>query len=441
MKKIIFLLLIAVFDLFEGSAQTKQDSIVNVLMQQQKWFDVRDYLTQNKDSISEVFYLSAKSVLDSYSNSPDSAIMNIGTLLNLHKLDGNASLSFALLMVNNLAQIQKYNEAIDLLNDILRQVGGALPKSNIDNLNFWMSSLEFYKNYPYRVVLNEQSPTETDFEMLQNDGLGLEGKANGVKLQFIFDTGSSFNRISKETANRIGIHTYLPDTVCTNSRIRVLKGIIDSVEIGNVAIYNCPVDVSFEKQNLPINQITQENKERIINYMDSSSYKNIIGISTLKLLGIINVDFIKKKLSFEEVKSTTQYSGNLFIINNSPYLYTTLNSHPFISLFDTGSKGTFLNKEYYDRNKEHFDLKDEQLYKISAYGYDTLAIMEYKKLNDMKLNTNNHQFNLTNVMVAIKAPFIYAPDAPVPDGIIGNDFFKMLKSMRLDFKNMCFTFE
>lgn len=425
---------------FSGiSAQTKQDFIISNLAQQQKWFEVRDYFSQNKDSISITNNLGTKSYLDTYFNNPESAITNIGILLNQYSKEIDM-FNYGLLLIKNLAEVQKYDEAINLLNDILEQVGSALPKAYFDDLNLWKASLEFYKKHPYRVVFDERNSSETDFE-LRDTGISLDSKVNGVELPILFDTGFSSSRISKETADKIGIHTYFPDTIYANSRIRLLKGIIDSIEIGNVKIYNCPIDVSFEKRDFSKNEITQDNKERVLNYIDSSSNINVIGLSTLKLIDIINLDFLKRKLSFKEAKSATQTPANLFIINNSPFLYTTLNNQPFVSVFDIGAEGTFLNKEYYDKNKEYFNLKDEQLYKITAYGFDTLATIEYKKLDDIVLNTHNRHYNLTNAMVGIKTPFMYVPDVPVPDGIIGNDFLKLLKSMRLDFKNMCLTFE
>jgi hypothetical protein len=423
------------------SAQTKQDSIVNSLMQQQKWFDVRDYLSQNKDSISEMYYLATKSVVDTYFNKPDSAIMNMGILLNQYSKElGGSTFHYAMLMVKNLAEVQKYDEAINLLNDILRQVGNALPKSYNDNLNSWVSSLEFYKNYPYRVVFNENGPLKTDFEM-QKEGIGLESKANGVKLKIAFDTGSSLNRISKETADRIGVHSYLPDTVYTNPQTKVLKGIIDSIEIGNIKIYNCQVDVTFEKPDLPISQMTPEEKEKFSNSIDSAENANFIGISTMKLIGIIDIDFFNKKISFEQSNSQNQQPSNIFRIDNILYFRTTLNNQPFTSIFDTGnSLGTFIYKDYYDRYKEHFSLKDDQEHEILIYLPD-FGRIKYKKLNDIELNSCNQLYNLTNVMVALNRPLFYLPDYPVPDGIIGVDFVKLLKSMRLDFKNMCITFE
>ena len=437
-RKIIFMSLLILTINFSGIlAQTKQESIVNSLMQQQKWFDVRDYLSQNGDSISRMYYLATKSVLDTYFNKPDSAIMNIGTLLNEYSKEiGDGSLSYAILMIKNLAEIQKYDEAINLTNSILEQLGDALPQSYIDNLNSWILSLEFYKKHPYEVVFNEKTPSEINFEMLQQEGISFESIANGVKLQIAFDTGTSLNRISKETADKIGVHTYLIDTTYTNPQTRVLKGIIDSIEIGNIKIYNCQVDVVFEKPDLP-SQLSQDKKENFSN--DSIP---LIGISTMKLLGIINVDFFNKKISFEQSDYLSKQPSNIFIIDNLLYLQTTLNNQPFISKFDTGnSLGTFMHDDYYDRNKKYFSLKDGQEHEVLIYYQDALDTIKYKKLNDIVLNSYDQHYNLANAMVSQNRPFIYTPDHLVPDGIIGVDFLKLLKSMKLDFNNMCITFE
>jgi hypothetical protein len=435
--------LILIINFLGISAQTKQDLMVNSLIQQQKWFDVRDYLSQNKDSISEMHYLATKSVLDTYFNKPDSALMNIGILLNQYSKElGDGTFNYAVLMVKNLAEVQKYDEAINLIKDILRQVGNALPKSHIDSFNAWISSLEFYKNYPYRVVFNENGPLKTDFEMLKREGIALESKANGVELKIIFDTGSSLNRISKETADRIGIHTYLPDTILTNQNIKILKGIIDSIEISNIKIYNCQVDVAFEKPDLPINQMTPDEKGNFLSILDSLPNISIIGISTMKLIGIIDIDFFNKKISFEQSNFQNQQPSNIFIIDNLLYLHTTLSNQPFISKFDTGnSLGTFIHKDYYDRYKGDFSLEDDQEHEILIYYQDAFDTVKYKKLNDIVLNSYNQYYKLTNAMVSLNRPFVYTPDYPVPDGIIGVDFVKLLKSMRLDFKNMCITFE
>jgi hypothetical protein len=441
MKKNVILFVFVVFNSFWMFSQTKEDSVLNSLMQQQKWFDVRDYLSQHKDSISEMYYFATKSVLDTYLNKPDSAIMNIGILLAKYSKEiGGGSFNYAILLAKNFIEVQKYDEAINLLKDLLRQVGDALPKVYIDNFNSWISSCEFYKNHPLRVIFNENGPSETDFKM-QLVGLSLESKINGVRLQTLLDTGYSSNRMSKETADRIGIHTYLSDTILTDQNLKILKGVIDSVEIENIIIYNCPVDVTIGRPDITINQ---EMKEKIFSVVDSaySNYNNlIVGISTMKLIEIINVNFLNKKISFEQSNSSNQQPSNIFIIDNLLYLYTTLNNQPFVSVFDTGySVGTFLNKEYYDNNKMHFNTKDEVLHEIRSYYADALDTIEYKNLYNIELKSYNQNLNLTNAMVAINRPFIF-PNYPTLGGIIGNDFLKMLKTMKLDFKNMCIIFE
>jgi len=112
------------------------------------------------------------------------------------------------------------------------------------------------------------------------------------------------------------------------------------------------------------------------------------------------------------------------------------------SMFDTGnSVGMFLNKEYFNKYKEYFNFKDTQEHEIHVYTQDRLDTIIYKKLNNIMLKSYNNQFTLPNVMVNMSKPFEYSPGYLVPDGIIGNDFLKMLRSIRFDFYNMCISFE
>jgi len=436
---IVLLLITNALNIF---CQTKQDLIINTLMQQGRWFDVRDYFSLNKDSISEIYYLAAKSSLYTYFNKPDSANMNIEILLNSHKLEDNSSFNFAILMMKNFIETQRYNEAIGLINDILTHFGNVLPKSHKEALNSWVSICNLYKNNPYKVKYkyNENNLLITIFE-LPLVGIGVDCKINGVKEKTLLDTGTSLNRISKEVADQIGIHTYLPDTIITTPGVKVLKGIIDSVEIGNVKIYNCPVDITLGKPDFALNS---EKKKRLFSFIDSvyNNYNFILGISTMKLFGIINFDFLNRTISFEQNAKEKQQPSNMFIIDNLLYLNTTLNNQPFTSMFDTGySSGTFLNKEYYNKYKEYYNLKDDQQQEMHTYMQDRLDTLIYEKLNNVLLKSYNNSFTLKNVMVNLSKPFEYSSGYPVPDGIIGNDFLKMLKFMRLDFTNMCITFE
>lgn len=442
MKKIEILFLFLVINLLGLTAQTRQDSILNSLMQKGNWFEVRDYLSQNNDSISEMYYLATISLLDTYFNKPDSALMNTGILLNKYpkELDG-ATFSYGVLMMKTFVETQRYDEAIGLINDILTQTGNTLPKPYIDSFNSWLSMCDLYKNHPLKVVFDETEQSDADFT-LPIAGIGLEGKVNGVKGKILLDTGTSLSRISKEVADQIGIHTYLTDTVLTNPTVKVFKGIIDSLEIGNVKIYNCPVDITLDRPDIPL---SHEIKEEFFAHIDSlfDNYNNIIvGISTLKLTGIINFDFLKKKISFEQTATEYRQPSNMFIIDNTLYLYATLNNQPFTSMFDTGySVGTFLNKDYYDKNKGCFSLIDEKEYEINTYTQDRLDTLVYKKLNNVTLKSYNNNFTLPNAMVNMSKPIEYSIGYLVPDGIIGNDFLKELQSLKLDFKNMCITFE
>ena len=432
---VVFILLI---DSLGISAQTQHDSMLNTLMQQEKWFDVQVYLSQNRDSISEMYYLVAKSFLDTYFNRPESSLTHIGALLNKYSKELGGTFDFAILMMKNLAEVQKYDEAINILNEILRQTGDALPQEWKDNLNMALSGFESVKERPTQIIFSENDQSKIPFEM-QLAGIGVNSKVNGVDLQAIFDTGSSINRMSKETADRMGIHSYLPDTIYADN-VRFLRGIIDSIEIGNIKIYNLLANVALERPNLPV---SQEAKEIVFSFVDSALNNNVLlGIETIKKIDIINVDFINKYISFEEATSEIQQLGNIFIIDNRIYLQTLLNNQPFTSIFDTGySVGTFLNKDYYERYRAYFSFKDEQQHIDRSFYNDALDTIEYKNLNDIVLTNYNNRFNFSNVMVAINRPFTYTDNYPVLDGIIGNDFLKLLKNMRLDFKNMCITFE
>lgn len=440
MKKIFIIALALGSNLFGVSGQTKIDSELIELINSNQWFKVYDYSLNNKDSISEIFDLCAKSYCDTYFNRPESAMLNIGTLLNKYsnELGGNNVFNYTVLLVNNLAEAGKYNEAIAILKDIIKQAGNSLPKEIITSFNVMISLYEFNNNhFPAKHYTDNIIP-EYRFAM-EHAGISFEVMVNNRKMKALLDTGCSSNVISKDLADKIGISKYMTDTILTNSSIKTLKGMIDSVEINNIKIYNYPVDVLLEKPNL---SISKELEQGLFNYIDSvNNYDLLIGIPTLKLLGSVNIDFIEKKIVFGQVEPVRQQPSNLLLIDNLLYLNVKLNKQPFTAIYDTGySVGTFLNREYYDKHKQYFKLKEEKQYQINTYMAHGLDTLDYKMLDDIILSIPKKDLRIKNIMVSVNKPISYQ-GYPTPDGIIGTNFFNSLKRMRLDFDNMYMYFE
>lgn len=440
MKKIFIIVFALGINLFGVSGQTKIDSELIELINSNQWFKVYDYSLNNKDSISEIFDLCAKSYCDTYFNRPESAMLNIGTLLNKYsnELGGNNVFNYTVLLVNNLAEAGKYNEAIAILKDIIKQAGNSLPKEIITSFNARISLYEFNNNYLSAKHYTDNIISESRFAM-EHTGISFEVMVNNKRMKALLDTGCSSNVISKDLADEIGISKYMSDTILTNSSIKTLKGMIDSVEINNIKIYNYPVDVLLEKPNL---SISKELKEGLFNYIDSVNNNDLlIGIPTLKLLGSVNIDFIEKKIAFGQAEPARQQPSNLLLIDNLLYLNVKLNKQPFTAIYDTGySVGTFLNREYYDKHKQYFKLKEEKQYQINTYMAHGLDTLDYKVLDDIVLSIPTKDLYLKNIMVSINQPISY-PGYPTPDGIIGTNFFNSLKRMRLDFDHMYMYFE
>ncbi len=276
------------------------------LLQGGKWFESMDYYEYNKENIKEDLVLSSYNATTyKVLNKPEDAIEAYNLLL---KKYGNSIGSIGkLLFLTSLRgcykDVQDYKKVVAICDSIIyvyktdtSLASKEILDSAIDEVKEYKS---FYLNLPTITKINRKINRDISNQIsFQNDkyGLTFNSKLNGHEVTTLFDTGAEHLFMDKYMADRIGIKIISSDTVLMNGYLGSagMMGVLDSMEVANIALYNVPVFVNANKSSLSINKIEDEN---MIHIIDSAfnSFDVVLGMSAIKMLNSIEFDFEKKE--------------------------------------------------------------------------------------------------------------------------------------------------
>lgn len=275
----------------------------------------------------------------------------------------------------------------------------------------------------------------------------LLAKYNNIPLKTYLDTGAQlYCAMNNETAKQIGIKC---DTVeiskgLINERISTSKATIDSIEIGNIMLYNIPVEV-YEQDNLTSSVDSSANNfKEIVSYDSIYSCLTtpiVIGLPLMQLMGKLRVDNKNKSITFPTLPNKTSASKepNLYIYHDNLYIRLKVNEKEFIGCLDTGADIFMEIDTTFYKNYQSDILIDtvtaKTPYNIVLFHqshFDIPYMIPHKpilKFEDKQIPV------LRKRSVKIAPVMIWKVE--VFDGIVGYHLFKRLGTkVLLDFDNM-----
>ncbi len=305
----------------------------------------------------------------------------------------------------------------------------------------------------------ERTNTKEECLLKSDSELIIESDINGSSFNSLIDTGvQEYVLISSKTAKEIGLE-YSNETMEINGEAKnVGSGILDSLRIGNLKIYNIPVSViDFSlTNNLPDSLLQNKKFMGFLEKEKDRLRRPIIGLPLLLKIGKIQFDFTTNKVSFpERIESTEKFSfskPNMFYSQGKIHVKSDLNNILTTLTVDTGAGGSFvdLSNAFYQKHKENLPIREKRIdtkktINLTLHFHSVEPKTHYRYLKPpiflvippkrTSVRINEDQF----VEIGDATDYLTSKFARY-DGVLGYSFIKDWgKVVLFDFDNMIFS--
>ena len=296
------------------------------------------------------------------------------------------------------------------------------------------------------IKIDRSYSKDSVIKLYENDYIRFDAKYNGVEIETWFDTGCNhYFFISKSLADKIGVKVINKNQDSTQMlngvQIKAYEGVIDSIDLKSVKLYNIPVLVFSDKLTVSLNDTLFDDDERTKIEKIFTDKQILMGIPVMKLIGKIEFDWDQNTISFpgtREYKSENN-SSNIFLIDDRLFLNLKINGLSYSGFLDSGSND-FINMRYsfYEKNINHIEVMDSIAKQKSTYFSISWTGSSFNLPYDIVTNAKvyfrgesiNH--NIKDVLV-VDNPTIFNS----LDGFVGIRFLKRLTpGIIIDFNNM-----
>lgn len=454
MKKSIFILFLCTFSVLSIFAQRNYAQDLLDLLQQSKCLEARDLYTQYADKLplnDKTYNLVYKSQMALFFNKADSASIYLEDLIANHELAlglGVGPFYGKLLQTyDDTQQFEKgiklcdkaiayfnrnpFNLAPDFVQNEIHQVENAKSSFKKRNVNEPRRRVERIKNKNAIIKLKDSNYIRFD------------AMYNNIPVQTWFDTGvSTFLIVTKKLAEEIGVR--IVDTTQDSMKImngvpiKALAGIIDSIDLKSVKLYNVPVMIHEKYTPHLSDTLDPDTKLEIETAL--SDRQIIMGLPTMKMIGNIEFDWKNRTVCFPEStgKLGTNSSSNIFMTDNNLYQRLKVNGLNYVGHVDTGDDD-FVNMtfSFYEKNKIHIEIdsvtEKEPFNHYRGTGVFFNVPYEIVKGPKVYFNGKNINSNRRNVLITDGT----LSHLNTFDGTVGVDFFNHSgPKVIFDFDNM-----
>lgn len=450
-------LLVTLFFCFLSYAQAQRNyaqELVN-LLHQERYFEAKDFkkqhaeqLPQNDKALDLVYNIHMSLAF----NKPDSAIVYLEEFLgnpDYIPILGPMVAAYYPRLSGVYEDTQQYAKSIstaekyiDYLERNPYSLAQGLIKSETKDAQTRITLLkDKLENEPLRRIVRDSDVQ--DIKLKDSEYIRFDAQYNGHEIETFFDTGvSHFFFIEEDLANDIGVKIRPnQDTVqMLNGRsVKAVEGIIDSIDLKGVKLYNIPVAVFKEKflSNLPddLDPMLKADIEKAF----SKSRQIIMGLPTIKMIGKFEFDWKENilRLPTNQIADNENSDSNFLLLKNTPYLNLKINDCDFTGFFDTGNNQClYLTLPYLRSNINNIkiDMENvEQSFNVTTFNGFHPNIKRFKVINpQVYFNDKNFNGNLD-----VYATETIWPNMNVLDGEVGVKFVKNIGSKCiLDFNSM-----
>jgi predicted aspartyl protease len=321
------------------------------------------------------------------------------------------------IQADNYAKMYQYKQAADTYKKIVdkyaKQLGGALI--------LYQDMFRRYNALSNVAPLNVHIPRNTQIPTTQGRyGHSLvQVRSPKDSVSLIFDTGAGMSCVTQSIARRLGIRMLADSLIVggvSNNVEYMSIGVADTLYVGDIVYTNVVFGV-FEDEKLTFSEIDY-------------AINGVLGLPEIKALSSIKINKDNSIEIFAD--STTQKSNMMF--SGTQQIVVQANDTLLLWL-DTGSIGTVLSMNYYNKEKAAIDAVGE---------------LSTKEMGGMGGSNKFSVYTLRDFPIKIQTNTIILPEIPVFtqaisaiqyefDGILGQDVISQYDYMVLDFKNMHFS--
>jgi len=458
MKRVLVILFFLSSSLSFAQERNYAQELVDFLLQN-RCIEARELNVEHAGKIIEndrALNLLYNALMGRFFNKPDTFSYYIKDFFSNHdyKLQlGQPTNYYYWKLLKIYADNQQFEAGIELCDEIIE-----LFKRNPFNLD-----QEFVKNdiifaEKTKSILRERAINEpmikversysedSVIKLYENEYIRFDANYNGVQIETWFDTGCDYYFFTSESlADKIGvkvINKNQDSTLMMNGvQIKAYEGMIDSIDLKSVKLYNIPVIVISDKLTVDLNDASLKDYERTLFEKIFTDKQIVMGLPVMKLIGKIEFDWNRNTMSFPktgEYKSGNN-SSNIFLIDNKPFINLKINGLSYSGFLDSGSND-FINMRYsfYEKNINHIEVMDSiakqqsTFFSISWTG--SSFNMPYEIVTNAKVYFKGESIdhNIKDVLVVDNPTYF-----DYLDGFVGIRFLKRLTpGIILDFNNM-----
>lgn len=441
--------------------QSMEQELLNILTAG-KYFEAKDFYSDLRvkgNTLHPAIERYYKYEMANFLNKPDSAAIYLDELLNNYSIFGLSTFDFYYRLWKLYAEtLQDYRKALNACNRANYYIEKNPDGADEKTLREWSKFVGDWKNQTRRravePVIKVTRNNSVNTTPVINDSIGLlffeVGYNSNNRIKTMFDTGvQGYFLMDKSIAEKTGVrkhHIYDNDTVMTFNGVKTsgYTGILDSVQVANVRLYNVPIAVL--DMNLLVNvsdssTIDFAEKEELERFYQSMGV--IMGIKAMNLIGKIVLDRENNVLRFPSDKEDTnsRKDANLFVFADRLFTQLKVNNCPLTAFIDTGaSKYIDIDSQFYEKNKEAIpvDILTEKEPLSIAMIHGVWQNIPYEIADNPTVMFNDrivHPGKGDKVYIySIVGGDAYSNGI---DGILAYDFIKNLgKEILFDFRNM-----
>jgi predicted aspartyl protease len=403
----------------------QNDSICADLLKNKQFFQLNDFLKQNKKNINpQTYFFSQMFVQQAFGNYKqaekfarklekyyrkrtltDSVPQNVNrSLLSFYALDAMQKFDYAKVAENYQRIIENFSEGLD-----------SAQIADYENTVALFSAL---KNTPPQKINRPRQDIELQsFKNKFNHFLVPVSKGN-VQNKFVFDTGASFAMISDSIAQLMNM-TILPVEVkvltSTHLQIQPKLAVADSFYVGDILFQNLVFLVS------PQRDLTFEQ----VNY----TIYGIVGFP--QIMQMQEIRFLQTEKIIVPRKAKRQSEKNMFLDGYNPVIQVFTKNDTLLFRLDTGAKTSELSYKYFEKHKENI-LQNAEKKQVMRGGAGGLQQSEEYALKNFSYKIGETRGTLPEIsVIANNYEF-----SRLFDGNLGQDILQQYRQIILNFKDL-----
>jgi len=401
-KNLLITVLLA-FTTLSSLAQSADDR-VGEMMNSGQWFELRDFLKNNTDSVTPFLNEFAEAMLAHFFNKPEEAVRRSSALINSGNLDLGNVLSVSQLIAIDMGTLGNHESAAQVLTQIADQTKQYLDSVTIAIFENQIDRHKALSQYnPYRVCNNigdHSIPMKIDtLTMVESQPPIMVAyltncQINGRQCDIRFDTGAGVNVISTQKANEMGLQRLKASMVAGGTRdvAGVPIAIADLISLGDVTIYDVPFLVLDIRTGHDTLDVQLQRTDIVIGYEVMNALRNV------------KLDFENSCLMVSDKSFVPTFENSNMMIANGNQIVVQGNVNGYPMLIDPdcgdGSFGIFfancwsvMNSFVKERQEPHNALMG------GSGGYDEIQIY---KIEDVPLTIGSTIISIPQIDLSEK---------------------------------------